>query len=86
MSMSVPDMIGFTGVAMLLLAFGLNLSGLLRQDGWVYALLNTVGAGVAAYASWLINYMPFVILEGVWCVVSLVALVRWMVRRPVGAH
>jgi hypothetical protein len=28
--------------------------------------LNTTGAGLAGYASYLIDYWPFVILEGTW--------------------
>ncbi len=79
--MTTPDMIGFAGVALLLLAFALNLLGVLQQSGWLYASLNAVGAGVAAYASWRIDFLPFVILEGVWCVVSLAALIRWFVSR-----
>jgi hypothetical protein len=31
-------------------------------------------AGVAAYASYLIGFVPFVVLEGVWCLVSIGAL------------
>lgn len=74
--MTLPDIIGFTGVALLLLAFALNLTGLLSREGRTYLLMNAVGAGVAGYASWMIDYLPFVLLEGTWCIVSLVALAR----------
>jgi len=78
--MTIADIIGFTGVAILLLAFALNLVGLLTRDGPFYLILNTVGAGVAGYAAWMIDYMPFVLLEGTWCAVSLIALVRTLRR------
>lgn len=74
--MTPADIIGFIGVALLLLAFGLNLVGLLTRDGRFYLILNAVGAGVAGYASWMIDYMPFVLLEGIWLAVSLIALAR----------
>ena len=68
--------IGSVGVALLLTAFLLNLFGLLRADGHAYMGLNFVGAGLACYSSYLIDFMPFVVLEGTWAVVALVALLR----------
>ena len=69
-------LIGFVGVALLLIAFLLNLFKLLRSDGHVYLSLNLVGAGLACYSSYLISFMPFVVLEGVWAVVALAAITR----------
>jgi len=69
-----PDIIGLFGVALLLGAFAANLMGRLSNTGMPYQLVNFLGAAVAAYASWLISYMPFVILESVWALVSLVAI------------
>ena len=67
---------GSLGVAILLLAFVLNMLKIIRTESPSYLLLNFIGAGIACFASWLIPYFPFVILEGVWAVVSLVSLVR----------
>ena len=72
--------IGSLGVALLLLAFALNLAGRLPQDGTAYALLNLLGAAVAAYASWRIAFLPFVVLEGTWAAVAAVALARSLRR------
>jgi hypothetical protein len=58
-------LIGSVGVALLLAAFLLNLLRLLRSDGYPYTSLNLVGAGLACYSSYLINFLPFVVLEGV---------------------
>jgi hypothetical protein len=69
-------LIGFVGVALLLIAFLLNLFKLLRSDGHLYMSLNLVGAGLACYSSYLIRFMPFVVLEGVWAVVALAAMAR----------
>jgi len=69
-------LIGFAGVALLLLAFLLNLLKLVRSDGHVYMGLNLAGASLACYCSYLIAFMPFVLLEGVWAAVALLAIVR----------
>ena len=67
-------MIGSIGVAILLAAFFANLVGWLAPGSRRYQGLNAVGAGVAAYASYGIDFMPFVVLEGTWCAVALVSL------------
>jgi len=69
-------LIGFAGVALLLIAFLLNLLKLMRSDGYLYMGLNLVGAGLACYSSYLISFMPFVVLEGVWAVAALAAMAR----------
>lgn len=74
-------LIGFAGVALLLAAFLLNLLKLTRSDGAPYAALNCVGAAVACYSSYLIDFMPFVLLEGVWALVAGGALVRGLAAR-----
>lgn len=70
------DIIGSIGVALLLAAFALNAFGRLDSDSRWYGALNVVGAALAAIASWLIGYLPFVVLEGTWCAVALVRLAR----------
>ena len=79
--LSASEIIGTTGVSMLLIAFFLNLFGLIRRSSFKYLLLNLVGGGLACYASYLIDFFPFVILEGTWTVVALVGLMVTMRRR-----
>ena len=74
--------IGFLGVALLLIAFLLNLAKVLHSDGYPYTTLNFVGAGLACYSSYLISFLPFVVLEGVWAVVAAGAIVRKALARP----
>lgn len=81
LDLTPADWIGSTGVALLLLAFALNLTGHLRHESLTYPAMNAVGAGLAAYAAWLIDYMPFVVLEGTWMVVSLLTITTRMTRR-----
>ena len=74
LDLTAADWIGSTGVALLLLAFALNLTGRLRHESLTYPSMNAAGAGLAAYAAWLIDYMPFVVLEGTWMVVSVMTV------------
>ena len=74
--MGVEQWIGSVGVALLLLAFALNLTGRMSQRSRAYQGVNALGAGLACYASFLIGFLPFVVLEGTWCAVALVALAR----------
>lgn len=78
------DWVGAAGVSLLLIAFAMNVFGMLDRQSFTFSLLNMVGAGVAGYASWLISYLPFVILEGTWCLVSLVAMIAAIQRRSPG--
>ena len=72
----LATLIGFVGVALLLVAFLLNLLKMMRSDGHLYRGLNLVGAGLACYSSYLISFMPFVVLEGAWALVALAAIAR----------
>ena len=74
--MSYNDIIGVLGVALILLAYFAAAFNWISGKSSLYFILNTVGAALACYASWLISYWPFVILEGTWFLVSLIALVR----------
>jgi hypothetical protein len=83
--MTYTDWIGFIGVTLLLLAFFLNLKDNIKTDSLSYLLLNFMGAGIACLASVLLNYIPFVILEGCWALVSLVGLVKFATKNKVSS-
>lgn len=74
--MDASVIIGSTGVFMLLAAFFLNLFGFLKRDSYRYILMNFAGGALSCYASYLIQFMPFAILEGTWTLVALVALAK----------
>jgi hypothetical protein len=73
--MSFSSLIGSVGVGLLLIAFFLNLFRWLPRENKAYILLNICGAGLSCYASVLIHYLPFIILEATWCGVALAALI-----------
>ena len=72
--MNYSSIVGSLGVTILLVAFFLNLFGYLSQRSKVYVLLNLIGAGLSCYASVLIDYWPFIVLEGCWALVSIAGL------------
>ena len=74
--MSYSTFIGSFGVALLLIAFFLNLFKFISQENKFYILLNIAGAGLSCYASLLIHFLPFVILEAVWGLVALFAFIK----------
>jgi hypothetical protein len=75
--MNIVDWIGFIGVFQILLAYILNVTGKLDKHSLTFILLNFIGASMACLASILMNYLPFIILEGVWAMVSLIALIKY---------
>ena len=74
--MQTSDIIATIGVSILLIAFFLQSLKIIKTESTTYNLLNLIGAAIAGYASWLISFVPFVILESVWCVVALYSLIK----------
>jgi len=74
--MTFTDWLGAIGVLQILLAYILNLRNVIATTDWSFMLLNLIGAGMAFAASILLNYWPFIILEGIWTLTSLIALVN----------
>ena len=79
--MSYTDLIGTAGVGLILLAYFCNTFGWINGKSKLFFLLNIVGAGLAGCASWLIDYWPFVVLEGTWLIVSVAGLIKTLKRR-----
>lgn len=75
--MNNTDWIGFIGVLQILLAYMLNVAGKIKSNDLTFILLNVFGAGMACLASILMEYIPFIILEGVWTIVSLISLMKY---------
>ncbi len=73
--MHYNDIIGTIGVGLILLAYFLNTFSFIKE-GRLFFMMNIAGAGLACYASVLINYVPFIILEGTWCLVSIAGFLK----------
>ena len=74
--MNLVDWLGAIGVFQILLASILNVTGKIAPESWSFILLNFIGATIACTASVLLDYLPFVILEGVWALTSLITLIK----------
>jgi hypothetical protein len=74
--MKPSDIIASIGVIILLIAFLLNLYKKLSAESKLYSVLNLIGAGVCCFASYIIRFYPFIILEGIWAIVALISLFK----------
>jgi hypothetical protein len=74
--MNYNDIIGTIGVGLILLAYFFNIFSFIPKEGKLFFLMNILGAGLACYASVLINYVPFILLEAVWCLVSIAGFIK----------
>lgn len=79
--MTLTDWIGFIGVTILLIAYFLNLTNRLSKESLGYLSLNFIGAGIACFASVLLHYMPFIILEGSWTIVSAYGIIQYFKKK-----
>ena len=79
--METSDIIATIGVSLLLIAFFLQSLKVIKAESATYGFLNLFGAGIAGYASWLIPFMPFVILEAVWSAVALYGLIKFYTKK-----
>ena len=72
--MSYNDWIGTIGVGLVLLAYFLNTVKMIPENGKFFFLLNVAGGALSCYAALLIDFIPFVVLEAIWTVVSVYGL------------
>lgn len=70
------ELVGTIGVSLLLIAFALNLANKIKATSTTYLVLNIIGAGLAGVSSYMIQFWPFVVLEGVWTISSLIMLIK----------
>jgi len=64
----------FLGVFQILLAYILTVAKKIKPNSFPFIILNLSGSMMACVASILIKYIPFVILEGAWALVSIYSL------------
>lgn len=75
------------GAVVVLGAFVANQWFRMRTDGFTYLVLNAVGTAVLAVVAAVNGDLGFLLLEGVWAVVSTAGLIRWsrLGSRPTSA-
>jgi hypothetical protein len=76
--MTFTGLTGTIGVTILLIAYFLNLIHKIENNSFSYLLLNFTGAATACLASVLLKYLPFIILEGCWTIVSAAGILTYL--------
>lgn len=70
------------GSLLVLVPFALSQAGRMRTDAVLYLLLNALGSGILAVDALLHRQWGFLLLEGVWALVSLLGLLRRRTGQP----
>ena len=72
------QLIQICGSLLILAAFAASQAGRLPIDSQLYLVLNFVGSAILAVLAWIDQQWGFLLLEGVWAIVSLWSLVQLM--------
>ena len=72
------QLIQVAGSLLILTGFAAAQAGRLRIDSATYLVLNFVGSAILAVLAWIDQQWGFLLLEGVWAVVSLYSLAQLM--------
>ena len=81
--MQLSDIIGIIGVSLILAAYFISVIRIKDPRGLMSYLLNALGAGIACYASILIEFWPFVILEAIWALVAIYGMVNLVFKKSI---
>jgi hypothetical protein len=74
------------GAVLILLAYVLAQFRVLDQDSYRYLIPNLIGSAVLAVDAWIEHQWGFVLLEGVWAIVSLWSIVTKLRGRTLSAR
>jgi hypothetical protein len=72
----IRQLVSFVGALLILIAYGGHQMGWMRSHSVQYNVLNAVGSAILGYIALHPFQIGFVVLESVWVLISLYALVR----------
>jgi hypothetical protein len=72
------DLLGVTGIFMILLAYFLNVTGNMETKLLWFIVLHLVGVSLACAASILRYYLPFIMLKEVRALISFFSFARYL--------
>ena len=79
------DAIQLLGSMLILTAFVAATTGRMRQAGYRYLILNSVGSAILTVSAIVSHEWGFLLLEGVWALVSLYSILRKATGQPTAA-
>ncbi|MBT3407901.1 hypothetical protein HOK68_00695 [Candidatus Woesearchaeota archaeon] len=72
----MDDIFGYIGLSLILLAYILNSIELLDNHSIYFFIINIFGSVLLTYYAFLLNSLPFLILNVVWVLFSIVELIK----------
>ncbi len=75
------EVIGWFGVAILIVAFGLNSFEIVKPRR-LYQLLNIVGAAGVGLSAFMKDAFPATAIEVAWIVIAILAIIRLHFKKP----
>ena len=78
----MDQIVQVVGALLILLAYAAAQFGALNQHSRAYLVLNLVGSAVLAVLAWHEEQWGFLLLEGVWALVSLWSLIQVQRGQP----
>jgi len=75
-NITLPDLIGYFGVSLCLLAYALLQTGKLSAETLSYSALNGFGAAGILISLYFEPNLPSILMEGTWLILSLFGLYR----------
>jgi hypothetical protein len=81
--MKISDLAGSMGFTRWLIAFILIVTNTVSKNGLLYLWMNLIGSGLAAFASFLIHYRPFTVLETSWMIASFFRRWKYFVKMKI---
>lgn len=72
--------ISLVGALMILAAYGASQAKRIQQTSFAYIILNLVGSAILAVIAFVGTQWGFLLLEGVWALISLWALIKYFLH------
>lgn len=79
--MTLPDIIGYVGVGIILVTYALLQSGKMTADQPLYSAMNGLGAAGILVSLWFEPNFPSIVVEGAWLIISAFGLYRAILKQ-----
>jgi len=79
--LTTPDLVGYVGVSLVVVTYFLSQVGRMNSSRPLYPALNAIGAVMILVSLFYRPNPPSVVIEGFWLVISVVGLVRSLMKK-----